>query len=82
MGYVEILIILFNSFFFFRIEDSIFFVVVSKDNANGIKMSFFMKSTKIHTCCTVGVVASLMMGPLPDGVVANGESNGEPELLE
>lgn len=41
-----------------------------------------MKSTKIHTCCTVGVVASLMMGPLPDGVVANGESNGEPELLE
>lgn len=23
-----------------------------------------------------------MMGPLPDGVVANGESNGEPELLE
>lgn len=36
----------------------------------------------IHTCCTVGVVASLKIGPLPDGVVANGESNGEPELLE
>lgn len=27
-------------------------------------------------------MASLKNGPLPDGVVANGESNGEPELLE
>ena len=35
------------------------------------------------TCWTVGVVASLiMMGAPPAGVVANGESNGEPELLE
>lgn len=35
----------------------------------------------ICTCWTVGVVASLKPGA-PDGVVANGESNGEPELLE
>lgn len=44
----------------------------------------FIKSDqkKISTCWTVGVVASLMMGAPADGVVANGESNGEPELLE
>lgn len=38
-------------------------------------------SNKIYTCWTVGVVASLIMDD-PTDVVAIGESNGEPELLE
>lgn len=47
------------------------------------KLNFHSISKEYLTCWTVGVVASLiMMGAPPAGVVANGESNGEPELLE
>lgn len=46
------------------------------------QMPIFHCINWIQTCCTVGVVASLRIGPLLHGVVANGESNGEPELLE
>lgn len=46
-------------------------------------INYFDQNLKIIcTCWTVGVVASLMIGPPADGVVARGESNGEPELLE